>query len=101
MTIEIEIRHTLVVVSERKGCYRQLLFADMPESHARRLALEYGYAEGDIVAVSHETLHYRKHLSDELVQAVLDRLPYLEHRTPEQMLAAVRCIVPQTMRIEN
>ena len=51
------------------------------------------------MAVSHEALHYRRQVADELVQEVLERLPYLEHRTPEQMLAAVRSIVPQTTRI--
>ena len=101
MTITIEIRHTLLLVVEDSGCYRLLLFADMEEQHARRLAAEYGYAEGDIAAVWHEALRYRRWLADELVQEVLDRLPYLEHRTPEQMLAAVRSIVPQATQIEK
>lgn len=99
MTIVIEIIHTVVVVGEGGGRYRMLVFADMAEECARRLAQEYGYAEADIVAVSHEALHYRRQVADELVQEVLERLPYLEHRTPEQMLAAVRSIVPQTTRI--
>jgi hypothetical protein len=101
MTITIEIRHTVVVVAEGGGRYRLLVFADMAEGQARRLAREYGYDEGDIVAVSHEALHYRRQLADELVQEVLDRLPFLEHRTPDQMLAIVRCIVPQTVKIEK
>ena len=101
MTITIEIRHTLVVVAEGGGRYRLLVFAAMDEERARRLAQEYGYDEDDIVAVNQEALHYRRQLSDELVREVLDRVPYLEHHTPEQLLAAVRCIVPQATRIEN
>ena len=99
MHIEIEIRHTMIVVAESGGRYRTLLFADMSEEQARRLTHEYGYTEGDIIAISHEALRYRRQLDDELVRAVLDRLPYLEHRKPEQMLAAVRSIVSQTTRI--
>ncbi len=101
MPITIEIRHTLVVVAEGGGRYRLLVFADMAEERARRLAQEYGYDEDDIVAVNQEALHYRRQLSDELVREVLDRVPYLEHHTPEQLLAAVRCIVPQATRIED
>ena len=99
MIITIEIRHTMVLVTERYRTYRLLVFAEMDEARARRLAAEYGYAEGDIVAVSHEALHYRREVADELVQTVLDRLPYRENHTPEQMLDAVRCIVPQATRI--
>ena len=99
MTIEIEIRHTMIIVAEGGGRYRTLMFADMSESRARRLAHEYGYAEGDIIAMSHEALRYRRQVDDQLVQSVLDRLPYLERRKPEQMLAAVRSIVPQATRI--
>lgn len=98
MTIEIEIRHTLLAV-ERQGFYRLLVFADMPEGHARRLAAEYGYAEEDIRSVSHEALHYRRKVADEMVWAVLDRLPYTETHTHAQMLAAIRSIVPQATRI--
>ena len=99
MTIEIEIRHTMIVVAEGGGRYRTLMFADMSERHARRLALEYGYAEGDIMSVGHEALRYRRQVADELVRSVLDRLPYLECYSPEQMLAVVRSIVPQASRI--
>lgn len=99
MIITIEIRHMMVLVTERYRTYRLMVFAEMDEARARRLAAEYGYAEGNIVAVSHETLHYRRYLSDEQVQAVLERMPYREKRTPEQILDAVRCIVPQATRI--
>lgn len=101
MIITIEIRHTMVLVTERYGTYRLLVFAEMDEARARRLAAEYGYAEGDVVAVGHEAMHYRRYLSDEQVLAVLERMPYRECHTPEQLLAAVRCIVPQATRIEN
>ena len=101
MHIEIEIRHTLVLVTERYGTYRLLVFAAMDEERARRLAAEYGYADNAIINISHEVQRYRRQVDDELVRAVLDRLPYLEHRKPEQMLAAVRSIVPQATRIEN
>ena len=99
MTIEIEIQHTMILVVEKNGCYRLLVFADMEEDCARRLAAEYGYAAGDILDICHEALHYRRELADELVQTVLDSLPYREQRTYEQMLAVVRCIVPQATRI--
>lgn len=101
MVIEIEIRHTMVLVAERLGTYRLLVFADMAEARARRLAKEYGYAEEAVVAVSHEAMRYRRWLDDEQVQAVLERMPYRENHTPEQLLAAVRCIVPQATRIKN
>ena len=99
MIREIEIRHTLLCVARQGGTYRLLMFADMDEERARRLAHEYGYEEGDIRWVTHEMLHYRRNVADELVWAVLDRLPYMQHRTPEQMLDAVRCIEPRTARI--
>ena len=94
MVIEIEIKHTTVIVEERKGCYRRMLFADMDEERARRLATEYGYANDAIADISHEALHYRREVLE-----VLERMPYRENHTPEQMLAAVRCIVPQATRI--
>ena len=99
MVIEIEIKHTTVIVEERKGCYRRMLFAEMDEERARRLATEYGYADDAIADISHEALHYRHEVADELVLEVLERMPYRENHTPEQMLAAVRCIVPQATRI--
>ena len=101
MTIVVEIQRTVLVVAESKGVYRTLVFANMSASRARQLAAEYGYTEEDIVDICHEALHYRRQVDDEQVWAVLDRLPYLEHRKPEQMLAAVRSIVPQATRIEN
>ena len=101
MIITIEIRHTLVLVTERYGTYRLLVFAEMEEERARRLAAEYGYADDAIIDISHEALHYRREVADELVQEVLERMPYRENHTPEQMLAAVRSIVPQATRIEN
>ena len=99
MTIVIEIKRTILLVAERKGVYRTLVFADMPASRARQLAAEYGYTEEDIIGIYHEALHYRRRLDNELVRIVLDRLPYLENHTPEQMIAAVRSIVPQAIRI--
>lgn len=101
MTIEIEIRHTMIVVVEGGCRYRTLMFADMSANRARQLAAEYGYTEEDIVDICHEALRYRRQVDDEQVWAVLDRLPYLERRKPEQMLAAVRSIVPQATKIEN
>lgn len=101
MTIEIEIRQTLLLVSDHVGCYRLLVFANMAEDDARQLAREYGYAATNIHAISHEALHYRHHVDDEQVYAILDRLPYQERHHPEQVLAAVRSIVPQATRIVN
>ena len=44
-------------------------------------------------------MRYRRKLDNSEVREILDRLPFQEWYSHETMLAAVRCIVPQTTRI--
>ena len=99
MTIEITIRHTLLTVVEHGGTYRTLLFNDMPEERARRLAREYGYPSDRISSIETVKFSYRRKLSDEEVRHILDRQPHQEWYRYEVVLDAVRCIVPQASSI--
>lgn len=99
MTIEIEIRHTLVFSVLPDGRHHCALFADMPDAAARRLAHEYGIDERHIYAIGHESFRRRRQIDGEAVWEILSRQPYLETHTPEQLLNAVRCLVPQAVRV--
>ena len=100
MTIEIAIRRTQVHVAH-KGMHRLLILSEMDDDCARRLAHEYGYEPTEILSISPVELCYRRTVADELVQEVVNRMPYSECRSTESMLTAVRCIVPQTTKIIN
>lgn len=51
MTILIEHVRTVILVRDRRGCYRVLYFSPMPAGRALALLPEYGVAEDEVVSV--------------------------------------------------
>lgn len=81
------------------GMLRRQVFAEMADERARQLVREYGYDPARVYAICHETVVVRHEVDDSEVAAVLDRKPYRECHKMEEMLDAVRCIVPNAKRI--
>ena len=99
MVVELERRMMSLFIVTADKMYHRLVFAEMAEARARELVREYGYDPKGVYAVVHEKIVFRHEVDDSEVAAVLERMPYHECRSMEEVLAAVRCIVPQAVRI--
>lgn len=99
MVIEIERRMMSLFLLDGNGMPRRQVFAEMDDARARQLVREYGYDPASVYAIVHETFTYRREVDDSEVADLLDRMPYREVHTYEEVLFAVRCLVPQAVRI--
>lgn len=99
MIIETERRLMSLLIDSGDGMLHRQVFAEMDEARARQLVREYGYDPSGVYAIVHETVVFRRELDDSEVLAVLDCIPYREYHTMEELLEAVRCLVPQARRI--
>ena len=99
MVVEMERRIMSLFIDSGDGMLHRQVFAAMDEARARQLVREYGYDPAGVYAVVYESLVFRHEVDDSEVAAVLDRNPCHECHTMEELLEAVRCIVPQAVRI--
>lgn len=99
MIIETERRLMSLLIDDDGGMLHRQVFAEMDDERARQLVREYGYDPSKVYAIVHETVVFRLEVDDSEVMAVLDSMPYRESHTMEEMLAAVRRLVPQARRI--
>lgn len=99
MIVEIEQLKARLLIEDDSGHRYWMLFGEMPDTTARRLVREYGCKPEWVKAVVHDRIVYRHAVDDTLVRAVVERMPYRDHYTEEEMLRAVQCIVPQAVRI--
>ena len=99
MLVELEYKAMSLFIATGDGMMRRQVFAEMDDARALRLLREYGYDPAHVFAIVHETFVVDHEVDDSEVAAVLDRMPYHECRSSEEMLDAVRCIVPRAKRI--
>lgn len=99
MKIEIERRQMSLYLKDSRGLDRRQVFAEMDDSTALQLIREYGYDPKRVYAIEHETVRYQHEVDDSMVRSVLERMPSKECYSLEEMLWAVRCIVPQAVGI--
>ena len=99
MLVELEYKAMSLFIATGDGMMCRQVFAEMDDARALRLLREYGYDPAHVFAIVHETFVVDHEVDDSEVAAVLDRMPYHECRSSEEMLDAVRCIVPRAKRI--
>ena len=99
MLVELEYKAMSLFIATGDGMMRRQVFAEMDDARALRLLREYGYDPAHVFVIVHETFVVDHEVDDSEVAAVLERMPYRECRSMEEVLAAVRCIVPQAVRI--
>lgn len=99
MIIEIERKQMSLYLSLPNGQLKRQVFAEMANDEALRLLREYGLDSRQVYRIDHETISYRHAVDDNLVREVLERTHYTERRDPQELLDAVRSIVPQATRI--
>jgi len=99
MVVELERRLMSLFIDCGNGLVRRQVFAEMDEARARQLVREYGFDPARVYAVVYEQVVFRHDVDDSEVAAVLDRRPYRECHSLDEVLDAVRCIVPQAVRI--
>ena len=88
-----------LLIKKDDGMLTRQVFAEMDDKRALGLIREYGYRQEQVYGIVHETIALRHEVDDQLVEEVLQRMPYRECHSAEAMLWAVRCIVPQATRI--
>ena len=84
-----------LLIKKDDGMLTRQVFAEMDDKRALGLIREYGYRQEQVYGIVHETIALRHEVDDQLVEEVLQRMPYRECHSAEAMLWAVRCIVPQ------
>jgi len=99
MTILTAKQRTLVYIAQPNHVLNCMVFNEMGDNEILRLAHEYGIDKKHICAINHIPLLYRRQLDDSTVREILERLPQKERHTPEELLAAVRCVVPDAVRV--
>lgn len=99
MIVIIERRMMSLLIKKDDGMLTRQVFAEMDDKRALGLIREYGYRQEQVYGIVHETIALRHEVDDQLVEEVLQRMPYRECHSAEAMLWAVRCIVPQATRI--
>ena len=78
MTIQIEIYRLSITLRDVRGCYRCLLFADMPAERAVALLPQYGAGGCEVCSLERVALRYPFHLDEGRLLTLL-----LSGRCPE------------------
>ena len=90
MIVIIERRMMSLLIKKDDGMLTRQVFAEMDDKRALGLIKEYGYRQEQVYGIVHETIALRHEVDDQLVEEVLQRMPYRECHTSKNSLLRAR-----------